>query len=304
MLLFSSSSAFDRVRRRNRLRIPLGAHSRLVLFSDLHRGTGDWADDFLHNRLLFEAALEYYNRRRFTYIEIGDGDELVKNRGLEPLVQAYDRIFRLLDLFHRDGRLIYLFGNHNLRMKNARWREKQLAEARRHIPGLWTGLNVWESVLLGDKLLLFHGHQADMLSTFLHPLNRLFIRFIWRFMQNGPGLINPLSVSQNPKKRTRLEHKITAWARKRKIAAVTGHTHRPVFLSLDRPHFFNPGSGVHPRVVTALEIVSRSIRLVKWRLASDADDRGRVKVSRQVPEGCQTDLGKLFSSLGEERPEA
>ncbi len=80
-MFLSSISAFDRVLGRNTLRLPLTPRTRLVLFSDLHRGAGDWADDFMHNQLLFEAALEYYHRRRFTYIELGDGDEQENESG-------------------------------------------------------------------------------------------------------------------------------------------------------------------------------------------------------------------------------
>ncbi|MBM3297382.1 MAG: hypothetical protein FJY83_07255, partial [Candidatus Aminicenantes bacterium] len=59
--------AIDRTLRRNTLRLPLDSRTRLVLFSDLHRGAGGAQDGFSANRSLFEAALEYYDRRRFTY---------------------------------------------------------------------------------------------------------------------------------------------------------------------------------------------------------------------------------------------
>jgi hypothetical protein len=304
---FPSASAFDRALRRNRLRLPLGPRSRIVIFSDLHRGIGDEADDFRPNQLLFEAALEYYNRRRFTYIELGDGDELVENTRFEAIVRSYGRLFRLLDRFQRDGRLHYLVGNHNLQMGKARWREKQLAKARMLIPGLWEGLAAQESLLLGDKIFLVHGHQADVLSTFLAPLSRLFVRTIWRFLKNVFGFKNPLSVSQNPRKRRRVEQRILSWAASRRMAAVAGHTHRPVFMSLGReeseagfegrPYYFNCGCGVHPRAVTALEIEALTIRLVKWRVIAHPKDRKRLRVERQVLPGCQGRLPDIFSAL-------
>ncbi|MGB9004090.1 MAG: metallophosphoesterase [Candidatus Aminicenantales bacterium] len=304
---FPMASPFDRALRRNKVRLPLGPRSRVVIFSDLHRGIGDEADDFRHNQLLFEAALEYYNRRRFTYIELGDGDELVENTRFEAIVRSYGRIFRLLDRFQRDGRLYYLVGNHNLQMGKARWREKHLAKARRIIPGLWEALAAPQTILLGDKIFLLHGHQADVLSTFVAPLSRFFMRTIWRFLKNVFGFKNPLSVSQNPRKRSRVEQRILGWAARRRMVAVAGHTHRPVFMSLGRqeseaglagrPYYFNCGSGVHPGAVTALEIETMTIRLVNWRIRTDPRHRGRLRAARQTMEGCQRRLRDIYAQL-------
>ena len=54
--------------------------SKFILFSDCHRGDNSWADDFAHNEKLFFHALSYYYNEGFTYIEIGDGDELWENK--------------------------------------------------------------------------------------------------------------------------------------------------------------------------------------------------------------------------------
>ncbi len=305
----SLNTRLDRALRRNKVRLALGPRTRVVIFADLHRGKGNRADDFGPNRLLFEEALEHYDRRRFTYVELGDGDELVDNVRLEPIVRAYDRIFRLLDRFQRAGRLFYLVGNHNLPMANARWREKQLARARRQVPGLWAGLDVQETLLLGEKVFLFHGHQADALGAFLALLSRVFVRAMGRFLPNVLRFKNPLSVSHNARKRRRMERKILAWASRRGMVAVAGHTHRPVFLALGReeqeaglegrPYYFNCGSGVEPRQVTALEIEAFTIRLVRWQLMADPRRRGRVRVARQVVKGCEKRLPDILAGLSD-----
>ena len=49
--------------------ISTSEHSRIVLFSDCHRGNGTWNDSFLSNKTVFEAALTYYYNGGFTYIE-------------------------------------------------------------------------------------------------------------------------------------------------------------------------------------------------------------------------------------------
>ena len=64
----------------NALCLPVDRGSRIVLMSDCHRGIGNWGDNFQPNQNLFYAALQYYNRRNFTYIELGDGDRSEERR--------------------------------------------------------------------------------------------------------------------------------------------------------------------------------------------------------------------------------
>jgi len=54
--------------------------SKFIFFSDCHRGDNSWSDDFADNQNLFFHALNYYYNKGFTYIEIGDGDELWENK--------------------------------------------------------------------------------------------------------------------------------------------------------------------------------------------------------------------------------
>src|SRR5699024_421601 len=61
-------------------RLPLYQDSRYVLFSDCHRGTGRSNDNFLKNEFLYVSALKYYEEQGYTYLELGDGDELWENR--------------------------------------------------------------------------------------------------------------------------------------------------------------------------------------------------------------------------------
>ena len=63
--------------------IPIDDNSKLVFFSDCHRGVGGGADDFAHNQLICIAALKHYLKEGFTYIELGDGDELWENKDFE-----------------------------------------------------------------------------------------------------------------------------------------------------------------------------------------------------------------------------
>ena len=69
-------------------------HPRIVVFSDCHRGNGTWNDSFLNNKTLFQAALGYYRENDFTYIELGDGDELWENRKFSDIEEIHADIFQ------------------------------------------------------------------------------------------------------------------------------------------------------------------------------------------------------------------
>ena len=57
-------------------KIPFDDSSKFILFSDCHRGDNSWTDDFAQNQNIFFHALNFYYDGGFTYIEVGDGDEL------------------------------------------------------------------------------------------------------------------------------------------------------------------------------------------------------------------------------------
>ena len=73
--------------------LPLNPSSKYVLFSDCHRGTGRSNDNFLKNEYLYLAALKYYFSHGFTYIELGDGDELWENRSMCPIREMHAQSF-------------------------------------------------------------------------------------------------------------------------------------------------------------------------------------------------------------------
>ena len=56
--------------------IPFDENSKFIIFSDCHRGDNSFADDFANNRNTYFHALKEYHKNGFTYIELGDGNEL------------------------------------------------------------------------------------------------------------------------------------------------------------------------------------------------------------------------------------
>ncbi|MBU0497405.1 MAG: serine/threonine protein phosphatase, partial [Candidatus Thermoplasmatota archaeon] len=85
--------------------------SKFIFFSDCHRGDNSWADDFAHNEKLFFHALNYYFDQGFTYVELGDGDELWENKNFSEIREAHSHVFWLLHKFYDAKRFYLLFGN-------------------------------------------------------------------------------------------------------------------------------------------------------------------------------------------------
>ncbi|GAH33147.1 unnamed protein product, partial [marine sediment metagenome] len=90
--------------------IPIDDNSKMVFFSDCHRGIGDGSDDFAHNQLIYLAALNQYNEQKFTYVELGDGDELWENKDFERIKATYRRFFETFDKFHKENRFYFIKG--------------------------------------------------------------------------------------------------------------------------------------------------------------------------------------------------
>ena len=63
-------------------------NSKIVLMSDCHRGDGNWSDDFSKNQNIYFAALTHYYDKNYTYIEIGDGDELWENKRFSDITKV------------------------------------------------------------------------------------------------------------------------------------------------------------------------------------------------------------------------
>lgn len=246
--------------------------SRLVFFSDLHRGDGGPADAFRPNEALFLRALEHYEREGYTYIEVGDGDELWKNRGMRHVRRAHAPIYQALNRLRRAGRLHLLIGNHQL-VGAERTRRYQ-----RH------GLLGGESLVLkhrvtGQRILVTHGHQGDGFHARVRGATRLLVRHLWRRLQQR-GMRTALPEPETHHLESSWMRRAIAWSRNNQshiegrlkgwlasvegLALICGHTHRAAFAEAGEQPYFNCGSGVQPGQITGIEIADGAIRLVTW----------------------------------------
>ncbi len=271
--------------------LPIDSCSKIVLMSDCHRGVGNWGDNFLRNEHLFLAALSHYEREGFTYIELGDGDELWENKDMRKIVQAHTDAFYILGKLYQKGRLYMLYGNHDNRKKKKSFVKKSCknyyCETTNQTYSLFPGLNIHESLILrhrslGFQLFLIHGHQGDLLNDRLIGLTGFLVRYLWRPLELA-GIHDPTSAARNYSVKNKTEKRLCDWASLHRQPLAAGHTHRPSLPSPQSCPYFNCGSCVHPRCITALEITNNSIVLVKWCVQTRKDLN--LYVGREILKG-------------------
>lgn len=272
-------------------RICISDNDRIVLMSDCHRGVGNWGDNFMGNQNLFFAALDYYNDRCFTYIEMGDGDELWENRKLQNIILIHSDAFWLMSRFYQQNRFHMLYGNHDRKKQNGRFMasqcDKYFCDSENRECDLFPGMVAKEGLVLnitgtGHSILLAHGHQGDLLNDTLWKLTRFLVRYVWRKLELL-GFHDPTSAAKNYKKKEKTERRLARWTQENHIMLIAGHTHRPTLPKPGEGFYLNDGSCVHPRCITAMEIEHGRITLVKWCVLTRPDRT--MYVGREVLEG-------------------
>lgn len=231
--------------------------SSLVFFSDAHRGDKSATDVFAKNESLFLSALSHYFQKGFTYVEVGDGDEMWKNRRFRKVLQANRPIYNLLHRFHQQDRLHLLFGNHDLVGLLHRVVNKD-------------GMQAEEGLLLkhrssGQRIFVTHGHQADLKSDSLRFLSRLVVRHIWRRVQLL-GLFRERHTLGKGRLRKGIERRLVEWAQSREQITICGHTHIPAAAEYGAAPYFNCGCCVNSGALTGIEVRRGDIMLVQWSM--------------------------------------
>lgn len=267
--------------------LPLERYSKYILFSDCHRGNGKANDNFLKNEFLYLAALQHYYRNGFTYLELGDGDELWENRSMEQIKEMHRHSFEVLASFYQRGRFYAIYGNHDMV-------KKEISFCKRYFDNYYCdkflchspmcpGICFYPGIILKDSfgrkdIYLTHGHQASIMNSTFWKVNRFLVRYVWKNLELI-GVPDPTSAAKNNTKKAATEKLLLEWARKTGVILITGHTHRPMAGSKESP-YFNTGSCVHPSGITGIEIERRCITVVKWCLGTRRDQS--VYVKREV----------------------
>jgi len=244
--------------------LSLKENSRIIIFSDQHRGAKNGADDFMKAETAYLAALDHYFENKFQFISLGDAEELWENT-LNQVKKNNTVTFETEKRFILKDKFFKVFGNHDLYWDNSPIASQQL----KAIYG--KKLRVFEGIIIekdnkevhiqkkrtnnpfsifktkpdtDDETLpiascpltifLTHGHQGDA-SSDGNWFSKFFVANIWAPLQsylrinfNTPAYDEDLKTAHNLI--------MYEWSAKYKsLVLITGHTHQPVFESLTHP---------------------------------------------------------------------
>jgi UDP-2,3-diacylglucosamine pyrophosphatase LpxH len=284
--------------------IPFDDSSKLIFFGDCHRGDNGWSDDLAHNQTLLWYALKRYYEDGFTYVEVGDGDELWENKKFEDIRKAHSHLYWQMSEFHKENRFHLIWGNHNANWKDPKSVEEDLYQFYDERMGknqpLFDGITVHEGLIFrhsdtGNSIFAVHGHQGGLLSDRFWRFSRFFVRYFWKPLQ-VLGVRDLTSPAENSKRQREVERRIATWIEANdNQMLICGHTHRPMFADLGETRYFNTGSCVHPRCITGIEIQDGKIELIKWWVRPD-DEFGVLRVTRETKAGPKR-LQDFFSVI-------
>jgi UDP-2,3-diacylglucosamine pyrophosphatase LpxH len=266
-------------------------NSKYIFFSDIHRGDDSVSDEFTRNQNLFLHALNYYYKEGYKYIEVGDGDELWEYKNFRVIRLAHTDVFTVIKKFYDTGRLVILYGNHNIYLKSKRFVKKNYYqyydEYNQIRTELFKGLMPQEALILKhkdsqQKIFVLHGHQGDFMNDQFWFLAMLLLRYFWRYL-HIVGLDNPTSPARNLYKRHKVEKAYDKWIEKNKMMLICGHTHRQKFPKAEDLPYFNTGCCIRTRGLSGIEIINDEILMVDWRTSSD--ENGNLCIIRTVVRG-------------------
>ena len=247
------------------LHLTMPPGTKLVVMSDMHRGDGSGADDFAKNSLIYRCALAHYLEEGFTYIELGDAEELWENDNFDQIYITHTPVYELLAKFHDPDptktRYLKVWGNHDIYWKDhedvyrtlfpgieihegiflaapkgmgcgASRDEAQESEVGE---GESTGGGCGRRATAGGAILLIHGHQADpKCSGEGAAVSEFFVHHFWSDLQRC-GAKDPTRAALNPGLCNEVDRQLHEWANHNDqgiAAIIAGHTHRAVFENL------------------------------------------------------------------------
>ncbi|BCJ94498.1 hypothetical protein acsn021_20670 [Anaerocolumna cellulosilytica] len=272
-------------------------NSKYIFFSDCHRGDDSMSDEFARNQQLFIHALDYYYNNGYVYVEVGDGDELWEYPNFKHIRLAHSDVFLELKKFNNENRLIILYGNHNIYLRNKFYVKRNYYqyydEFNQQIQSLFNDITPYEALVLkhrqtGQEIFAVHGHQGDLMNDQLWVISMIMLRYFWRYL-HVVGFHNPASPAKNLYKRHKIEKAYKKWIRRHKRMLICGHTHRPRFPKKKELPYFNTGCCIHSKGLTGIEILDGKILMVDWRIK--ADEAGALHVVRTVVRGPE-DISK------------
>lgn len=206
--------------------------SRIIILSDHHKGKRNGADDFASNEPAYLAALQFYNEQQYSYVNLGDSEELWENN-IFSILKYNKETFAAEKRFIEREAFAKVYGNHDVFWHfdplATQYLKQMYGKAIPILPGLL--LQYQQPGTPGIHILCTHGHQGDA-SSDGNWLSAAFVTYIWgplqaflRINTNTPAASKMLKSLHN--------NMMYQWSsRQPGLALITGHTHQPVFASL------------------------------------------------------------------------
>ena len=205
-----------------------------ILFSDLHKGAKNGADDFRSNETNYLSALDYYFEQGYNLCVMGDAEELWEEFP-RTVIRHNSASFAAEKRFHDKGRYMRLWGNHDEIWGDRKFVHNLLQPLYGH-----RHLDVPESILLEVRdgieklgnILLIHGHQGTQNEGKNTDFAKWVLHNIWRPLQIVTGFSCNTPATDWKLRRAR-DVMTYEWVVKQPgLVLISGHTHAPVFESL------------------------------------------------------------------------
>jgi len=195
---------------------------RFVMLSDAHKWDGKIQDFFKYSEPAYLAALDYYFDNDFTLVLLGDIEEGAGDQ-LPHVLERYPKTLISENRF-LPGRYIRVYGNHDHDWKKDDVR-KLLADAMGA-----PSVDVCPALLLGDRIMVVHGHEGDLFSDELHGFTQVILRLFKKWAETlfsgGP------SAAENSRIRNTRAKLLYKWGKTNNIIVIAGHTHFAYFESV------------------------------------------------------------------------
>lgn len=204
---------------------------KFIIFSDMHKGAKDGADDFAVCEPAYLTALDYYFQNGFLLIALGDSEELWENT-LSAVKKANPLTFEREQKFLLQNTFIKIFGNHDLQWGNDPLASFQLKDLYGSSVAIYEGV-VLQTTIDNKTVHIYctHGHQGDAVSDG-NWFSKFFVAKIWAPFQSYLR-INPNTPAFNDHLKSAHNTMMYEWsAQQQDVILITGHTHQPVFESL------------------------------------------------------------------------
>ncbi len=201
--------------------------SKLVFFSDLHKGTKKKNDSFMQNEVACCYAFDHYFKEGFTLVQVGDSEEGWGFK-IGKALKKYDSTVLKFErkFFSEPGRYIRLYGNHDIK-----WRKKVKVEniLKPHLTNdIDSELVVKPALKLGEKIVVLHGQQGSLESDILWKVAKGIVRFVTSIFFRTFGR-KKKRAAKNPMVRHERDFLLNSWATKNHKLLIAGHTHRFIF---------------------------------------------------------------------------